>query len=207
VLHAFEAQQDAGPNYPSNADLDRLDIALVRAREMGDHRTVHRIGEILASFVPFGLPPLGPEWDPEVNFDDADTDVGLGELGIDPEQALRAFIELMGVDRLLDMMGLSGKERKQFKALERREGRAAVIDALVHVMRETLPDFANGPLPGPLNDGSQPGPLPAPKSPPRGRARVERPSGDKGTGSTKGGGKQPGPDDPRAEGPDQLDLF
>lgn len=207
VLHAFEAQQDAGPNYPSNADLDRLDIALVRAREMGDHRTVHRIGEILASFVPFGLPPLGPEWDPEVNFDDADTDVGLGELGIDPEQALRAFIELMGVDRLLDMMGLSGKERKQFKALERREGRAAVIDALVHVMRETLPDFANDPLPGPLNDGSQPGPLPAPKSPPRGRARVERPSGDKGTGSTKGGGEQPGPDDPRAEGPDQLDLF
>ena len=227
VLHAFEARQDASPRYPSHADLDRLDIALDRAREMGDHRTAHRIGEIMMNFGPFGLPPPVRGWPPEVPFDDEDEDVDLGQAGIDPEQALRLFIDLMGVDRLLDMMGLSGRERKQFKALERQEGRAAVIDVLMDLLRENLPDFANGPLPSLLND-PLPGPLPTPKPPTKGsprptpippkpgRTRAERPGGGRpgagprggtGTGPGKGGDDEPGPDDPPAEGPGQLKLF
>lgn len=227
VLHAFEARQDTSPRYPSNADLDRLDAALERAREMGDHRTAHRISEILMTFGPFGLPPPGGGRIPEVTFEASDGDMDLGQAGIDPAQALRIFIDLMGVDRLLDMMGLSGKERKQFKALERQEGRAAVIDLLMDLMRETLPDFANGPLPSLLND-PLPGPLPSPKPPSGGspraapvppkpaRTRVESPGGGRpgagppagaGKGAGQGGSVEPGPQGPPAEGPDQLELF
>jgi tetratricopeptide (TPR) repeat protein len=222
LLHVFEARQDTGPCYPTSADLDRLDAALERARGMGDHRTAHRISEIMMNFGPFGLPPPVRGWAPEVHFDEDAVDVDLGEAGIDPEQALRIFIDLMGVDRLLDMMGLSGKDRKQFKALERREGRAAVIDVLMDLMRENLPDFANGPLPD-LSGDPLPRPLPTPKAPTKGspratpipptpgRTRVERPGagprGGAGKSAGKGGGKEPGPDDPPAEGPDQLELF
>jgi hypothetical protein len=84
------------------------------------------------------------------------------------------FIELMGVDRLLDMMGLSAKERKHFKALERQAGRAAVIDVVMDLMRENLPDFGNGPLPG-LPDDLLPRPGPKLKPTPAANPRPHSP--------------------------------
>ena len=141
VLHAFEARQASGTRYPSEADLDRLDAAWQRAQEAGDQRTAHRIGEVLAALSPFGLPPPGPGRGPTFVFkeEDEDEDRDLTQLGMDPEEALRMFIELMGVDRLLDMMGLSAKERKPFKALERQAGRAAVIEVIMDLVRENRP--------------------------------------------------------------------
>ena len=202
VLHAFEARQESGMRYPSDADFDRLDAAWRRAQEAGDQRTAHRIGEIIRSLSPFGLPQPGPGRGPTFVFDDEDEDedVDLGQIGIDPEEALRMFIELMGVDRLLDMMGLSAKERKQFKALERQAGRAAVIDVVLDLMRENLPDFANGPLPGLPND-LLPRPGPKPKPTPGRKPKAAQPS------PKRGSAKGPDPDDPPAEGPNQLDLF
>jgi len=200
VLHAFEARQESGMRYPSDADLDRLDAAWQRAQEAGDQRTAHRIGELIRSLSPFGLPQPGPGRGPTFVFDDEDEDVDLGQIGIDPEEALRMFIELMGVDRLLDMMGLSAKERKHFKALERQAGRAAVIDMVMDLMRENLPDFANGPLPG-LPNELLPRPGPKPKPTPGRKPKAAQPS------PKRGGAKGPDPDDPPAEGPNQLDLF
>jgi cellulose synthase operon protein C len=72
VLHAFEARQESGTRYPSDADLDRLEAAWQRAQSSGDQRTAHRIGEIIRSLSPFGLPPLGPGRGPTFVFDDDD---------------------------------------------------------------------------------------------------------------------------------------
>ena len=117
-----------------------------------------------------------------MNDDDAPD---LNPFGIDPEDALRAFIEAMGVEQLLKMAGVSAKERARLKAIERDLGRGAVIDIVLTMLRNTLPDFGLG---GPS------GPRPGPGSPGPGRS----------TGKAKGQPRRgSGPDDD----PEQFDLF
>ncbi len=79
------------------------------------------------------------------------------------------------------------------------------MDVLMDLMRETLPDFANGPLPSLLSD-PPPRPRPTPKAPTKADApgtAIPPPRGRTGGGHVK----EQDPDDPPDEAPDQLDLF
>ena len=183
VLHAFEARATQLPSYQA---LMQLEDALEDAQEAGDHRTVHRIGEALDPYVRrgFGPGPFDPYLDDDDDEDDDDAP-DLNPFGIDPDDALRAFIEAMGVEQLLKMAGVSAKERARLKAIERDLGRGAVIDIVLTMLRNTLPDFGLG---GPS------GPRPGPGSPGPGRSR----------GKAKG---RPRRGSGRDDDPEQFDLF
>ena len=192
VLHQFESRFENQRRYPTPADLDRLEAAMEQARTNGDERTSLRILEAMR---PFALPPFmsgapGGFWDDED--DDEDDEFGFppvgGPLDVDPIVAMKAIIEIMGVDKFLGMVGLGARERAEFKKIEREHGRSAVIDALLELMRETMPDFEREGLPGP-----------GPRGP-------RRPGG-----SGKAGKRKPprsnDPDRGPGNGPGQLDLF
>ncbi|HSH49219.1 MAG TPA: hypothetical protein VK991_11600 [Halomonas sp.] len=119
ALHAFEAKYPDAPWRASQTEIKRLERALERARETGDTRTAHRLLELLDGLflVPFEDPqdaPLPPE---------------LGQ-DLGPE-ALPMLIEMFGLDRLLDMLGVSRAMKRDFKQLEREMGRQALIELLI----------------------------------------------------------------------------
>jgi tetratricopeptide (TPR) repeat protein len=192
VLHAFEASQAARQHFhPSQAELTRLDDARRAARETGDHRSAHRLGEIISRFSSFGR--MGGRFNPFIEDDEDDDDaeeLGPEDFRIDPNEALRTFIEVMGLDRLLEMIGISAKERAKIKAIERELGHAYVMDSLIGMLRGNLPDFGHG-MPPDLGPGPKGGPAPSP-----GAGRSGGPKGK------TGGGK--GPPDDLAE---QFELF
>lgn len=188
VLHQFESRFEDQRRYPTPADLDRLEAAADQARTAGDERTSLRILEAMR---PYALPPFmsgapGGFWDDED--DEEDDEFGFpplgGPLDVDPIIAMKAIIEIMGVDKFLGMVGLSAKERAEFKKIERELGRSGLIEALMELMRETMPDFEREGLPGP-----------GPRGP-------RRPGGSGKTGRRK----TPKSKDP-GDGPGQLDLF
>jgi hypothetical protein len=195
-LHLFEAKQAGRRRYPSDADLARLEDAFAQAQEAGDQRTAHRIGECLAEFSPFAH--LGGGYDPFAEDDDEAADVDLDQFGIDPDTVLRTMVEMMGVDRVLKMAGIVGKERAQFKQLERELGREGAAEVLVEMLRKTLPDFAGGPLPG--FD-------PAPKGFPTPGGRIPIGLPKPGAAKGKSGGKRPAPAAPDNDEPEQFELF
>ncbi|HSH57867.1 MAG TPA: hypothetical protein VK965_07965, partial [Halomonas sp.] len=119
VLHAFEAKYPDTPWRANQTEIKRLERALERARETGDTRTAHRLLELLDGLflMPFEDPqdaPLPPE---------------LGQ-DLGPED-LPMLIEMFGLDRFLDMIGVSRAMKREFKQLEREMGRQALIELLI----------------------------------------------------------------------------
>jgi tetratricopeptide (TPR) repeat protein len=219
VLHAFEARYDDASRRARTADLERLEAALTAAREAGDRRTAFRAQEILAQYLPFGG-GFGP---PGAFDEDSDDLNDLPEFPGGPDAALRVFVEMLGIERLLDMAGVSRAERKRFKQMERELGRDGVLDVLMGMLRASLPDFdpQGSGSPGrrqepgrddPQGSGSPgrrqepgrdpPGPLPSPRPLPGGRTPV----GSRGGAKTAVNGKRPGADD-SDDAPEQLDFF
>lgn len=134
AFHAFEAKYKGAPWKASTTDIRRLERALEHAREKGDTRSAQRLLEVLDNLLltPFEAypPPPGMEQ----------------ELGPD---ALPMLINLMGLDKLLDMMGLSREMKRQFKEIERELGRPALIELLDSMMSADPDDLPPFPAPGP----------------------------------------------------------
>ena len=169
-LHAFEATYRGDYRRVSVPALERLDRAIERAHAEGDRRTLVRLEALLreADGFAFGPPPM--EWR-----DDAEDEFpGRDEL--------RVLINLLGPAKVLEQLGVSAKERKRFKQLEREVGTEALIDALAAMLEETLHDV------GPPMD------FPFPLRPRPEKSPAKKSSQDKEA-----------PDDPNA--PRQLDLF
>lgn len=177
-LHAFEATYRGNYRRVSDRALFRLDEAVGRALGEGDRRTAHRLRELLleAEDAAFGPPPFP-----------------LGLNGPPNEvDALRVFVNLLGLDRLLDTMGLSPKEKAQFKQLEREVGIDKLLEALVSMSESgalTLDD-----LPGDSDPWPPFGP-PAQPKPSTGRGKAP---GKKKPGKASAAETAP---------PNQLDLF
>jgi tetratricopeptide (TPR) repeat protein len=175
-LHAFEAKYPRGYGACSHNDLFRLEEAMDRAREEGDARIALRIEEILASLGPFAIgpapygPPPLPATDPF----------------IPDAEMLAALIELQGLNKALDLLGVPPDMKRDLKAMERRLGIEAVAQILVSSLETT--------------DGiTEPDTAPPIPRPPRRRAAV-----------LKGGrpASRPADDhDQDDEFPDQMDLF
>jgi hypothetical protein len=98
---------------------------------------------------------------------------------------LATLIEIIGLDRAFDMLGLPPPLRRELKELERRFGKPAVMEALASAM-DTLRDIG-------VPDMAPPAPRPAPR-----RTGVRQSPDD----APREGGSDP--DDPS---PDQPDLF
>jgi hypothetical protein len=105
-----------------------------------------------------------------------------------PDAAMRAIIESMGIDQVLKIAGLSAQERAEFKRREREVGRARMIDEVLELMREELPDFGAGmpPAPGPGTRGAPPG------GGPKGKRKTPRATD---------------PEPPDDDAPEQFELF
>jgi hypothetical protein len=176
-LHAFEAKYPNGYDGRSLNSLVRLEVALDRASQAGDTRTVLRIRDILAEHAPFGIgsPSFSP---PPATGAGGLPDLSNGEV-------LATLIDAIGLDRAFDMLGLPPQLRRELKQLERRFGKPAVMEALASAMDAVgdigAPDMAP----------------PAPRPPPRRSSGRESPEET----PREGGSDQ---DDPSA---DQLDLF
>ena len=202
-LHRFESSYGEGKRrYPQPGELDRLDAAWARARELGDNRSAYRLGEILRRYNPFGFLP-----DVEESFDLDDEDdgfpPGLSGSGLDPLEIFLELIEDMGIDQVLKIAGINAAERRRFKDLEREFGRKTVIDSLVRFMREQdseLPPNSGNPGSG---SGGRRGSRPVPGTPPRPTGKGPGPSGPKAGGPAEG----PNAADPDEPPPEQLDLF
>ena len=191
-LHAFEARQQQRPRYLDPAAVDRLQDAFDRAQESGDQRTAHRIGECLAACSPFG----GLGGGPFADFGD-DAEDFPGPLGIGSDDALRAIIEIMGIDGILKTAGIGAKERAEFKRIERQFGREHLIETLIEMMHLNPPDFPGGLMP-------DLGPTPRRFPVPVGRTPSDPPKPGRTKGKARGRQQAPGnPDDD----PEQLDLF
>lgn len=160
---------------PGARELQHLDDALVAARAAGDRHAAHRADEVLRRYTPFRYAPS--------RFDGVyeDDDVDLHQFGIDPNEALRGFVEAMGLDQLLSNIGAGPKDRAKLKQLEREVGREGVMEILLAMLRSSLPDF------GPPVPGLPHGPVPP------------RPGGAGGKAKRK-----PRTDD---DDPEQFDLF
>jgi tetratricopeptide (TPR) repeat protein len=182
-LHAFEAKNTKGLNASSHKDISRLEAALDRANQKGDTRTAVRIERTLASLNPFAidplspLPPMSPMPPPNSKDFSLESDVEM----------LAALIEMLGLDKALDRIGVPPEAKRELKKLDRRSGNRAVAEALVAVSELLFEPI----------DGKEPTPVPQP--PPRGSPR---PKGKKS--------KRRVVDDPDGDDgpfPDQLDLF
>jgi tetratricopeptide (TPR) repeat protein len=176
-LHAFEAKYPNGYDGRSLNSIFRLEVALDRASQAGDTRTVLRIKDILAEHAPFGMGP--PPFSPPPT-------IGAGGLpDLSNGEVLATLIELLGLDRAFDMLGLPPPLRRELKQLESRFGPPAVIEALATAM-DTLGDIG-------LPDMAPPAPRPPPRRT-SGRQSPEKAPRDGGS-------------DPEDPSPDQLDLF
>ena len=101
-------------------------------------------------------------------------------------EALAALIEIEGLDKALDLLGLPPDIKRDFKAMRRRLGQKAVIEALcsfVDMLEDVIPPDPPPPVPRP--------PRRKPAAPKSGKP-ASRPAEDRSQ------------DD---EIPDQLDLF
>jgi tetratricopeptide (TPR) repeat protein len=176
-LHAFEAKYAKGSNAPSDNDVWRLESALHRARDEGDTRTAVRIKQVLAGLNPFAVGPLSPLPPPETEFFDPGADV----------EAITVLIEMLGLDRALNTLGVPPEAKGEIKRLARESGNGAVAEALAALA---------GMLFGPDGDDEPP---PTPRPPPRRSA----------TTSKREKPKRRSIDDSERDGglPDQLDLF
>lgn len=119
-LHAFEAKYPMGYSNCSERDIDRLDDALVRAREAGDTRTAMRIDEVLAALDPLPLGPVPFASPPPIGHTSSAPDV----------ESLAMLIETLGLDKALSAMGLPAQMKRDLKKLEREHGREAVAETL-----------------------------------------------------------------------------
>lgn len=129
-FHAFEAKCPRDPNDCSDNDFERLEAALERAREEGDTRTARRIEKVFIvagpmSFMPPAagpVPPPGPE-------------------------AVGAVIELLGLDKVMDMMGLPPEMKRDLKQVARQQGTEAVAEVLISLQRmaSELTDLEDAP--------------------------------------------------------------
>ena len=190
-LHRFEAGLAGRRGNPAAREIDRLAEAGERARESGDQRTAHRIGECLAEYSPFGHFGRSPFFPFNDEDEDEDEDgMGFDPLGGDLNDALRAFIEVVGVDGVLKAAGVGAKERSTFKDIERQLGHETMINVLITMLGSQLPNLLDGLPPGFL---PTPGPAPKPSRPGR------KPG--KPTGRSKA------PQTPDDDDPEQFDLF
>lgn len=176
ALHAFEAKYPRGYGTCSHTDLFRLEEAMNRAHEEGDTRTALRIEEILASLGPFATGPL-PYGPPPV----PGTDPFRPEAG-----ALALLMEIQGLDKTLDLLGIPPDIKRELKTMERQVGKEAVAQMLVSLL--AMFDGINEPDAAP--------PIPRP---PRRKAAVSK-GGDPAGWSSED-------DDEDDEFPDQPDLF
>jgi len=190
-LHRFEAGLAGRRGNPAVREIDRLAEAGERARESGDQRTAHRIGECLAEYSPFGHFGRSPFFPFDDEDEDEDEDgMGFDPLGGDLNDALRAFIEVVGVDGVLKAAGVGAKERSTFKDIERQLGHETMINVLITMLGNQLPNLLGGLPPGLL---PAPGPAPKPSRPGR---KPGKPTGRSNAPQT--------PDD---DDPEQFDLF
>jgi tetratricopeptide (TPR) repeat protein len=150
-LHAFEAKYPNGYDGRSLNSIFRLEMALDRASQAGDTRTVLRIKDILAEYSPFGFgpPPFAP---PPSLGGGAPADRTAGAI-------LPVLIDAMGLDRALDMLELPAPLKREMKELERRVGKQMVVEALMTAM-DALGDLdaPDIPLPGPRASGERKSP-------------------------------------------------
>ncbi|WP_295428907.1 hypothetical protein [uncultured Thiodictyon sp.] len=190
VLHQFESRRTGRRSHPDRAEMGQLEDAWIRARAAGDERTAHRIEQVIDQYAPPPFFPGLPGGFFTDAFDDDDDGPGpdLGQLPIPPDAAMRAIIEIMGIDQVLKIAGLSAQERAEFKRRERELGRARMIDEVLELMREELPDFGTGmpPAPGPGGRGAPP------RGGPKGKRQTPRATDT----------KPPSDDDP-----EQFELF
>jgi tetratricopeptide (TPR) repeat protein len=174
-LHAFEAKRGTGTRSGSDRDIDRLERAQDRAHEQGDTRTALRIERVLADLSPFASmrPPFGAPHSPADSLPVPDTEM------------IRTMIGLLGLEKVLDMIGLPGSLKKEIREVARQSGDEAVADALVAMIDLLVEGLESEYFP------PQPGPTPVTPPDPkrRGRSNTE---------------KQP---DGNEDYPSQLDLF
>ncbi|MBK1722196.1 hypothetical protein [Thiocystis violacea] len=162
-LHAFEAKYPHGCSNTYGQDFFDLEIALNRARSEGDTRTALRIQDVISQSVgpfgrfsnPFDLPPLDdePDFPPEL-------DLGA-------KDALVALIELVGLDKALELSNAPPAIRRELKTAARESGEEAIIDMLIAMFEEleSRIDFDGLPMP--------------PPSPPKGNRRTPKPKAAK----------------------------
>lgn len=123
-LHAFEARHAERWWTTGAAEIERLESALIQARDDGDMRTVHRIGEVLQQ-VAFG-PPLGPRMP-----------AGFPE---EPPQEFLHMIDELGAEGLLDLMRSIGAMDPEMKEMERLLGRERMLEAMEAMLNGAEPD-------------------------------------------------------------------
>lgn len=178
-LHAFEATYRGNYRNVSQQALLRLDAAIIRAMDEGDRRTAHRLRDLLmeADEARFGamIAPPGPSLG-----EDADSDLEI----------LRALVNVIGLDALLDTMPLSKQEKAQFKEMEREIGRDKLLELIISMKEDALDDDADDPF----GDSDPWPPFPFPKA---------APGGGKTTPKKKPGKRAAGKKKP----PNQLDIF
>jgi hypothetical protein len=173
-VHALEAKYPKGFDARSERDLNSLELALTRARAEGDTRTAVRIEKILAEADPFAGGPMsmGP---PGADFLSSAPDARM----------LARLIDVLGLDKVLSMLGLPPDMRRDLKGMARRLGEQEVAETLISLLgkADELVDL----------EGIPPIPRPPPRKPPPPRERPARtPEKDANPGD---------------EPPDQLDLF
>jgi tetratricopeptide (TPR) repeat protein len=131
-LHAFEARHGGRYWNVSEAEIDRLERAIDRARAEGDMRTRHRLIEIVEEIDGLFLGPFG------------DLDA-LPDFPRDPGDVIANLIEAIGLDAFLDMIRLTPEVRRGLEEVERQVGREALIDMLRASLEGSLPDIPDLP--------------------------------------------------------------
>jgi len=198
VLHQFESCRTGARYYPRPRDMQQLEDAWNRAREAGDERTAHRIGEVIDRYESAGSFSGSPGGFFGGAFDDDDAydEAGPvpGQFAVPPEDAFRALIEIMGIDQLLKLAGIDAKTRAELKKRERQIGHERIIDEVLALMREEMSDIGRLPAPGQSPGLPLPGAGPAPA-----------PAGSKG--GRRGKPAAPAPEPPDDDPPEQFELF
>jgi hypothetical protein len=116
----------------SDAEIDRLERAIDRARAEGDMRTTHRLIEIMEEVAG---PLLGPFGDLDAL---PDIPSGTGDL-------IANLIEAIGLDAFLNIIRLPPEARQGLKEVERQVGREALIDMLRASLDSSLLDMPDLP--------------------------------------------------------------
>ena len=178
-LHAFEAKHEGRYWNVGQAEIERLEKALERARTTGDTRTAHRIGELLEQ-VTF-QPTFGPR-----------SPAGLVE---EPPPEIRALIEEEGIEGLLSVLEGIGGLGPDFKEMEELMGRERMLEALEGML--------NGADPEDVLIDADFDRLP-PGRPPK-RRKSRKTGGERAALDDIGSGKDSTNDDSPFS--DQLDLF
>jgi len=172
-LHRFEAKYPHGFDFRAMKDLWDLEGARDRARDEGDMRTAMRIDEALSATASLGgLSGAPAVFPPFESGPDSEMDEGLPAYIIE-------MIRVVGLKKMLQMLGAPPELNRQIKDIERILGEEAAMELLIQFLTDGADFDPFEALPFP------PEPKPKPK---RGRAKSPPRDDD---------------DDP----PDQLDLF